>query len=158
LASIDSAIPARLDSYFKDYSTHHKTPGNKLCHYIGIPLISMTTLGLLGQLPVAGGLSGSELLRLDGGTILLVLTAIWYLFLDWKIAIPFSLFSLGMYFLGRAIPVPALWTLWVMGWVFQYIGHLAYEKKSPAFYKNFEHLLIGPLWIFARWIGYIPAK
>lgn len=152
---MESAIPARLSAYFKDYQAHHKTPGNKLCHYVGLPVITLTTLGLLGQLTIADGLTGSGLLRLDGGTILLTLAAIWYLFLDWKIAIPFTLFSMGLYFLGRAIPVPALWTLWVIGWIVQFIGHSVYEKRSPAFFKNLEHLLIGPLWIFARWIGYI---
>jgi uncharacterized membrane protein YGL010W len=144
-----------IDAYFKDYASHHKTPGNKLCHYFGVPVITATALGLLGNLPVAGGLTGSDYIRVDGGTLLLAVTLVWYLWLDWKISIPFGFFGMGLYFLGRAIPVPALVALFVIGWIVQYIGHYVYEKKSPAFYKNVIHFLIGPLWIFARWVKYI---
>ena len=56
-----------------------------------------------------------------------------------------------------AIFVSGLWavalTLFVLGWVFQFVGHYVYEKKSPAFARNLVHLLVGPLWILARVIG-----
>ena len=35
----------------------------------------------------------------------------------------------------------------MLGWIFQFIGHSVYEKKNPAFFRNFVHLLVGPLWI-----------
>jgi uncharacterized membrane protein YGL010W len=28
-----------------------------------------------------------------------------------------------------------------------------YEKKSPAFFRNVAHLLVGPLWILAKATG-----
>ena len=37
--------------------------------------------------------------------------------------------------------------LFVLGWIFQFIGHSVYEHKQPAFFRNFAHLLVGPLWI-----------
>jgi hypothetical protein len=43
--------------------------------------------------------------------------------------------------------------LFIVGWIFQFVGHAVYEKKSPAFMKNFEHLFIGPPWVFAKAIG-----
>ena len=70
------------------------------------------------------------------------------------VPVAFGLFALGLYFLGRALPIPALWSLFILGWIFQGIGHYHYEKKSPAFFKNLEHILIGPLWIFARLIDF----
>ena len=33
-------------------------------------------------------------------------------------------------------------------------SHYVYEKKSPAFYKNLVHLLVGPLWIVAKATGH----
>jgi uncharacterized membrane protein YGL010W len=152
---METTPKTRLERYFADYAGYHMTPGNKACHYVGIPLIAITLLGLLGGLPIAGGLTGSEYLRLDGGTVFWVAASLWYLTLDWRLAVPFSLVTLGMYFVGRAMPVPMLWGLFVLGWVFQGIGHAVYEKKSPAFLKNIEHILIGPLWVFARISGYI---
>jgi uncharacterized membrane protein YGL010W len=148
-------VPDRLMAIFNDYAAAHRTFGNKVTHYIGIPLIIITTLGLLGGLPIAGGLTGSDFFRLDGGSVLLMAGFLWYLSLDWKIAIPFSMLLLGMYFLGRALPTGVAWALWVIGWVAQFVGHAVYEKKSPAFFQNLQHLLIGPLWIFARAVGYI---
>ena len=45
----------------------------------------------------------------------------------------------------------ALWpwaaALFVVGWIFQFVGHSVYEKRSPAFLTNALHLLVGPLWI-----------
>ena len=145
---------SRLQGYFKDYASYHKTPGNQATHLVGIPMIMRAVLGLFGHLAIGDGLTGSEYLRLDAGIIVWGLAAIWYWVLDWKLALPFSLITLGFYFLGRAIPVPALAAVFVVGWIIQYVGHYAYEHKSPAFYKSAEHLLIGPFWIFAKLIGY----
>ena len=50
--------------------------------------------------------------------------------------------------------VPWFWkvslALFVVGWIFQFVGHYVYEKRSPAFYRNLAHLLVGPLWILAK--------
>src|SRR4051812_48856063 len=142
---------SRVVAFFKDYAAYHRTPGNQLCHMIGIPLIVMTLMGLLSHFVL--GQMGSPFLRVDGGTILWLLAMCWYFVIDWKLAVPFSLVTLGLYFIGRTLPVPALWTLFIAGWVFQFIGHYVFEKKSPAFYKNGEHLLVGPLWVFAKITG-----
>lgn len=149
----------RLSAYFKDYGSYHRTEGNKLCHFIGIPMIMVALLGLLAQLslgPVGGGISilDPDYFRYDGGTALILLATLWYLYLDWRIAFPFSFVALGFYFIAQALPVAGLWIFFVVGWIFQLVGHSVYEKNRPAFLKNFEHLLIGPLWIFARLVKY----
>jgi uncharacterized membrane protein YGL010W len=36
----------------------------------------------------------------------------------------------------------------IVGWVFQGIGHAVYEKKSPAFFRNLLHLMIGPVFLW----------
>lgn len=117
-------------------------------------MIATTLLGLLAGIIFMG--DSEQLLRLDAGILFLAFSVVWYLFLEWKLAVPFTLFIGGMYFLGRAMPLWMLWTLFAVGWILQGIGHYVYEKKSPAFLKNIEHVLIGPLWIFAKAIGYQP--
>lgn len=144
----------RLDTLFNDYAAHHKTRGNQITHLVGIPMITVAVLGLLANLVLGDGLTGSEFLRADGGMILGVVAFLWYFFLDWKLAVPFGVFSLGLYFFGRALPVPVLGAMFVVGWAFQLYGHFAFEKKKPALFKNLVHLLIGPLWIFAKIIRY----
>ena len=71
--------------------------------------------------------------------------------------VPLGLLMLGIYAVlnlaGRPIPVAWAVGIFVLGWVFQFLGHYVYEKKAPAFYKNFTHLLVGPLWITAKAVG-----
>ena len=149
-----SLLSPRLSKYFKDYASHHKTKGIKITHYFGITMIVVGLLGFLGNQPIGSGLTGSEYFRLDGGTALLAAGLFWYIYLDWKIAIPFLLSMLGLYFLGRSLPDWLNLTGFVIGWILQGIGHAVYEKNTPAFSKNLLHLLTGPLWIFAKLIGY----
>ena len=62
--------------------------------------------------------------------------------------------ALSILVLVAALVVPSLWKvaagLFVVGWIFQFAGHYVYEKRSPAFYRNLAHLLVGPLWILAK--------
>jgi hypothetical protein len=44
------------------------------------------------------------------------------------------------------LPWPVAVGAFVVGWVFQFVGH-GYEGKKPAFFTNLVHLLVGPLWI-----------
>lgn len=39
--------------------------------------------------------------------------------------------------------------LFVLGWVFQFIGH-AFEKKPPEFFKDWRFLFVGLRWWFAK--------
>jgi uncharacterized membrane protein YGL010W len=147
-------VSPKLQAYFKDYDAYHSTTGNEVCHYFGIPFIVVSLLGLLSAWVIdSGSIFGSPLLRVDGGLILWALASLWYLFLDWKMGLSFSFVVLGGYFFGRTLPGGALWALFVFGWVLQGIGHAKYEKKSPAFFRNVTHLMIGPLWIFAKITG-----
>lgn len=136
---------SQLQNDFDDYSQEHRTPGNKICHQIGIPLITVTLLGLLSRVGIEG---------FDLGMLLLSLAIGWYLKLEWRLGLPFAFVAIGAYFLGKGLSLPVQWAGFVLGWVFQFIGHGIYEKKRPAFVRNLRHVLIGPLWIFEGWIGF----
>lgn len=133
---------AKLAGYFQDYQSYHRVAGNRLCHYIAIPWIVVSLLGLLGHWSVVPA------------AILLLGSVAWYLRLDWRLGFPFLFIGAGLGCLGCSLPVGALWAIFVLGWILQFIGHWVFEKNSPAFFKTFEHLLIGPLWILARFLGY----
>lgn len=148
-------VTQRLSVHFDDYYEDHKTKGNQRTHMIGIPLIMISLLGMLSHVYFGSEEHAAAILRLDGGSLLLLGAAFWYLTLDWKIALPFTLVAFGMYEFGRSLNWPVLIGLQVAGWVSQYVGHYVYEKRSPAFYRNLKHTLIGPLWVFAKMIGYV---
>jgi len=134
----------KLIALFQDYATHHRTKGNRYTHNLGIPLIMLGLFGLLDRLALG---------PITAGHVLVASALAWYLTLDLVLGLSFGAVSLGIYALGQSLPMPALWTAFVLGWVLQGIGHYVFEKRSPSFAHNLKHLLIGPLWIFAKLTG-----
>ncbi len=147
----------KLAAKFSEYREFHTTRGNVISHYIGVPLIVTSVFGLLAMVTFGNENFHANLVRPDLGWVVWLLAFGFYLWLDWKIALPFSLVMTGMYLIGRSLSLEVLIGMQVVGWVSQYIGHLKYEKKSPAFYQNITHMLIGPLWVFAKAIRYGEA-
>ena len=131
-----------IRSLFADYAAYHQTKGNKWFHRVGIPLIMISLLGLLTNANVTvGGM------RVDLAMLVIVAAEVVYLMLDWRLGAVMLVVSVGFYFLGAAMPLWLNVALFVLGWIFQFLGHSVYEKKSPAFLRNALHLLVGPLWI-----------
>lgn len=98
--------------------------------------------------------AANALFRLDLGFIVFVLGSLFAIKTDFKLSIPFILMSYLMYLTSRQVPLAILGAIQAIGWFFQLYGHYKYEKKSPAFFKSLEHLFVGPMWLFARMIGY----
>ena len=48
-------------------------------------------------------------------------------------------------------------SLFILGWVFQFIGHF-FEGNPPSFFKNPVFLLVGPWWILKRLFGFIMGR
>ena len=52
--------------------------------------------------------------------------------------------------------VAGLWkvaaSLFIIGWIFQFVGHY-YEQKPPEFVKDWRFLLVGLRWWFAKLRG-----
>jgi uncharacterized membrane protein YGL010W len=138
-----------LAAHFSDYAVHHRSRGNQVCHYLGIPLILLTALALLSRVSLieVGGFSVTlaEVLVLAG-------TA-YYLTLDRALALLMLVVSVGLLVAGRQLPLGWAAGLFALGWVFQLAGHSLFEHRAPAFLHNLAHLLIGPLWIVAKAIG-----
>ena len=128
---------------FADYAAFHQTRGNKWFHRLGIPLIMLSLIGMLTQVT----LGDVGTIRFDAAIVLIALSSAYYFVIEWRLAIAMIAVSIAFYFLGAAIPFWINVALFVLGWIFQFIGHKVYEHKNPAFFRNFVHLLIGPLWI-----------
>jgi uncharacterized membrane protein YGL010W len=138
-----------LKAHFADYASFHGTGGNKVCHYVGIPLIVLAILALLARVPLfaVGGLTVTL------AEVFLVVVTAYYLTLDAILGVIMLAASAVLLALGRPLPVAVSVGLFVLGWIFQFVGHYVYEKRSPAFYRNLAHLLVGPLWIVAKAVG-----
>lgn len=71
------------------------------------------------------------------------------------VGIPLIALALLLFLL--ALAVPGLWkvaaALFVIGWIFQFIGH-AVEGKPPEFFHDWRFLLVGVRW----WVAKIRGK
>ena len=67
------------------------------------------------------------------------------------IGIPLIVLSLPL--LLAALVVPGLWrpalALFVIGWIFQFVGH-AFEGKPPEFFHDWRFLFVGLRWWVAK--------
>ena len=127
-----------IRALFADYAEYHRTPGNKWFHRAGIPLIVLTLLGMLARVPVW---------RIDAAIILVIVAEVIYFMLDWRLGAIMLIVSAILYVAGAALPLMIDVALFILGWIFQFVGHSIYEHRQPAFLKNAMHLLVGPLWI-----------
>jgi uncharacterized membrane protein YGL010W len=138
-----------LKAHFADYAAFHGTPGNKACHYVGIPLIVLTLFTFLSAVPLATAFGYTVTLA----EVVLVAVTAYYLTLDAALALAMLVVSAVLLAAARQISMGLAFALFVVGWVFQFVGHYVYEKRSPAFFGNATHLLVGPLWILAKATG-----
>lgn len=139
-----------IDKYFKDYDAYHRTKGNKICHVFGIGLIVITLLGLLDRVEF---FHWEMSVKASAALVLFLAANIFYLMLNVKVGFAMIVTTAIAYFIGTKMSLTVLWVLFVLGWVFQGIGHYVYEKKSPAFLKNLAHLFIGPAYLLNYYLG-----
>ena len=137
---------------FADYAAFHQTAGNKFFHRLGIPMIMLSLIGMLTQVP----LFTAGTVRYDAAMFLIAAASAYYFVVEWRLAIAMVAISVAFYFIGAAIPLWINVALFVLGWIFQFIGHKVYEHKNPAFFRNFVHLLVGPLWILNDVVHLVP--
>ena len=143
-----------IQTLFADYAAFHQTAGNKLFHRLGIPMIMLSLIGMLTQVP----LIDVATVRLDLAMILIAAASAYYFVIEWRLAIAMIAISIAFYFIAAAIPFFVNVTLFILGWIFQFIGHKVYEHKNPAFFRNFVHLLVGPLWILNDIVPVVKNK
>lgn len=92
-----------MEEWVAQYAQSHQHPINRICHTIGIPMITVSVVVLLASIVVRG---------------------LW----PWGVA------------------------LFVLGWMFQFVGHYL-EGKPPEFFKDWRFLFVGLRWWLAKLRG-----
>jgi uncharacterized membrane protein YGL010W len=138
--------------WLDEYGTSHRNAVNKRLHFVCVPAIVLSILGLLWSLPVPNSFGLGP--WLNWGTLAVALTLVYYLSLSPGLAFG-TLVAFALLFLILRALLTLPWPLWasclaifVLAWVGQFIGH-AVEGKRPSFFKDVQFLLIGPLWLIA---------
>ena len=140
-----------VTDWFGEYGASHANPTNKLLHWICVPLIVLSIMGLLWSIPVPGGFAALSP-WLNWATLTALLALVYYLTLSARLAIGIAVGFALLFAVVNALDSLA-WPLWatsvvifVVAWIGQFIGH-AVEGKRPSFFKDLQFLMIGPLWL-----------
>jgi len=141
-----------LGAWLDEYGSSHQNALNERLHFICVPAIVLSVIGLLRAVPTPSLWSGYP--WLNWATLVALAALVYYVVLSRRLAlgilIAFVLmFAIVHYLAGLAWP---LWasslSIFVVAWIGQFIGHHA-EGKRPSFFKDVQFLLIGPLWLLA---------
>ena len=127
-----------IDLLLEQYADSHRNPTNELIHFVCVPVIVFTLLGILWSIH----------------PLVAVLASLGALAYYWKLSRPFALGMLLMaaVMLGLLALMPPMTVLplsiaiFVVAWIGQFIGHKI-EGKKPSFLDDMRFLLIGPLFV-----------
>ena len=133
------------------YGVSHKNKMNKLIHWICVPAIFFSIVGLISLIPFPWEFLLRENIPLNWSFIALALVLIYYVSLSISISIGMGIFALMCMFFCNHIntydyPSLIYVGIFAVSWVFQFIGHHI-EGKKPSFLQDIQFLLIGPAWL-----------
>ena len=138
--------PRKVELLLNQYAESHRHPTNEVIHLICVPVIMWTVLALVWSIHPS---------------VALVVTAaalLYYVNLSVGFAIGMSLMAATMliflWCLPQQIILQVAIIVFVIAWIFQFIGHKI-EGKKPSFFDDIRFLLIGPLFVigflYRRW-------
>jgi uncharacterized membrane protein YGL010W len=134
-----------VEILIEQYAESHQNPVNELIHFICVPVIMWTFLGLFWCVHPLLAIAVSVLALIYYATLSLNLCA--------------GMLVMSAIMLGILYVLPANWVLpmsiivFVIAWIGQFIGHYL-EGKKPSFFEDLRFLLIGPLFV----LGFLYRK
>ncbi|WP_309678391.1 Mpo1-like protein [Polaromonas sp.] len=147
-ATVIPTQPRRVDQLLAHYGESHQNPRNELIHFIAIPLIMLSLVGMLFALHpyVAYAFVAASM--------------VYYARLSLVFLLAMALLSLLALALVRAMGpqvLPISLAIFVGAWVMQFIGHKI-EGKKPSFFEDLQYLWVGPLFVLARLFGKLGIR
>ena len=150
---MNEAMQRPIDRWFQNYSGDHRNDTNQLIHVIAVPAILWSVVALLWCIPVFGTLFKS------GIWAALAMFGAWMFYnrLSRRIGLGMLVVFFTMGCLCRLLEQRfglqfLLWLaigVFVVAWIAQFIGHKI-EGKKPSFFTDLVYLLIGPIWVLAK--------
>lgn len=145
-----------LQEWYDDYAVSHQNKTNQQIHYICVPVIFFSIIGLLMSIP-------NDLWRSMGlenpmignwAVAVMIPVLIFYLRLSFSLFLRMLGFSvlciIGNYYIGLYLPLLTVSLMvFVLAWIGQFYGHKI-EGMKPSFLKDLQFLLIGPAWVFEK--------
>ncbi len=130
----------KVDLLLAHYGESHRNPRNERIHFVAIPLIMLSLVGLLFALHpwvayafVAASMVYYARLSVPFLLAMAALSAIALLLVH----------AMG----DRVLPISA--AIFVAAWIAQFIGHKI-EGKKPSFFEDLQYLWVGPLFVLSH--------
>lgn len=145
----------RIDALLAEYGESHQNMTNKAIHWICVPLIFLSIVGLIASIPsgFVQRLFGEGNPYANWAVVALIVVLVYYVTLSIPLSFGMMLFAALCLYLVRLIGQSDLAPLWmvsiiifVVAWIGQFYGHKV-EGKKPSFFKDVQFLLIGPAWL-----------
>lgn len=144
----------KIDQLLSEYGESHQNETNKAIHWICVPLIFFSIVGLVASIPsgLVQSFLGEGNPYANWATVMLILSIAYYVTVSFSLAIGMMLFG-ALCLMGAQVIAASGMPLWavslsifVTAWIFQFYGHKV-EGKKPSFLKDLQFLLIGPAWL-----------
>lgn len=151
-------IQRPIEAYFRAYEASHHHPTNKLIHWICVPLITFSLLGLVWAIPFPQlAFLGQYNTFINWASFLIAFAVYYYYRLS--VSLSYAMLLIVFVFSGGIVGLeqleklsywPAMWhvclLIFILAWIGQFIGH-EIEGKKPSFLQDLKFLLIGPIWL-----------
>lgn len=126
-----------VDEMFRRYGEFHRNSTNEAIHWICVPLIAWSVVGMLW--------AASPLLE----AMAMVASLAFYAWLSPRLALGMAVVITVMVYTASLIGSRLLvlsTAIFILAWIGQFVGHRI-EGRKPAFLEDLRSLLIGPAWV-----------
>lgn len=130
----------RVDILLAHYGESHQNPRNELIHFIAIPLIMLSLVGMMFALHpyVAYAFVAASMVYYARLSVVFLIT----------MAVLSAVF-IGVIFAMGPLVLPVCIAIFVGAWILQFIGHKI-EGKKPSFFEDIQYLWVGPLFVLSK--------
>ena len=137
--STADAAPRRVDQLLAHYEESHRNPRNEVIHFVAIPLIMLSLIGLLFALHPWVAYA------------FILASMVYYVRLSAVFVVAMAVLSLvalaAVQAMGdRVLPISA--AIFVVAWIAQFVGHKI-EGRKPSFFEDLQYLWVGPLFVLS---------
>jgi uncharacterized membrane protein YGL010W len=153
---------SKLEQLFSDYGQSHQNPTNQLIHSIFVPLIFLSSIGILWDVKLGIELSFLNGEILNAAMVVSLIIYAYYFALSFSISLGILIVIVSGLMACYLYNGPvSIWMIslgvFVISWAFQFWGHKI-EGKKPSFFKDLEFFLVGPMWVLAKFYTKLGIK
>lgn len=136
------------------YAAYHRDATNKAIHFVFVPLIVWSGMGLLmlpGSWPVGS-------IAITAALVVATAMLAYYLLLDLALGVGMVVLFTLLYttaWQARVALGDQAWMLFAAvfagSWAAQVLGHSAFEHRKPALVDNVFQVFVAPIFVLAEW-------